>query len=361
MSKVIIFVTMSLWDEPHRGRHHYANLLSRRHTVIWVNRHLGSNEKGVKPGIKHINDGLYVLDVGKQVLPTRIDNRLNINNWFRLKLLQREMKRLNIGSPDVVWCYDFQGIQFVKSYSGRAVCIYFCNDWFGEWAYLRYERNLTSSVDHVISISPKLSSRFKTTNNNSYFVPHGLWLPEVTPEYRKKPKPDTLGYIGTLNNTIDVEFLEALIEKTGLDLLLAGPIIEATPSKTEELHKLINNPRVTYLGNLKRREADGARALIDIFLLPYVRGSVRDWGFPIKYFEYLGTGKAIISTNCMQWPDIYRDTVNIYLDYNDIRMFVNQVYQQWNEDSFKKAIELSRKSTWEQRVTTISELINVEL
>lgn len=361
MSKVILFVTMSLWDEPHRGRHHYANLLSRRHTVIWVNRHLGSDENGVKPGIQHIKDGLHVLHVGKQFLPARIDNRLNINNWFRLRLLRREMNRLNLGDPDVVWCYDYKGIQFVRAYSDKAVCIYFCNDWFGKWVYLRFEKTLASTVEHVISISPKLCARFESINQNSSFIPHGLWLSEVKPEYRKKLQPEVLGYVGTLNDTIDVDFLEKLIVETEFVLLLAGPIIEAAPSKTEALQKLINHPRVKYLGNLGRREADDARALTDILLLPYVKGTVREWGFPIKYFEYLGSGKVIVSTDCMEWPDSFFDTVHIYREQDDIRMFLDQVYKQWNEARFDNAIELAKQSTWERRVDTISKLIDIEL
>jgi len=54
--KLIIFVTMSLWDEPHRGRHHYANLLADNNTVVWVNRHYAWREfKKRDKGLKHVN------------------------------------------------------------------------------------------------------------------------------------------------------------------------------------------------------------------------------------------------------------------------------------------------------------------
>jgi glycosyltransferase involved in cell wall biosynthesis len=368
MSKVILFVTMSLWDEPHRGRHHYANVLSQRHTVLWVNRHLGPDEKGVKPGIQHIKDGLYVIHVGNQILPTRIDNRLNINNRFRLQFVRREMKRLELGKPDVVWCYDYKAIQFINAYRDNAVCIYLCNDWtgewtsrFGEWACPMHEKKIASSVDHVIAVSTKLCTRFTSINNNVHFVPHGLWLPEVTPVYVKKAQPEILGYIGTLNNTIDTDFLEKILDDTGLELLLAGPIIEASPSKTKALRKLIDHPRVRYLGNLGRQEADAARAVPDVLLLPYVKSIVREYGFPIKFFEYLGTGKFIVSTDYMEWPDLFRDSVCIYREHVDIRACIAQGYNLWDQDCFNNAIELSRKSTWEQRVNTISELTSVEL
>ncbi|NTU69967.1 hypothetical protein HGB13_04075, partial [bacterium] len=133
MAKVIIFVTMSLWDEAHRGRHHYANLLCRNNTVIWINRNIRRGEKKVKTGIEHIKDGLYVLHTGRQLIPTSFDNRLIFNNWRRLRLFKKEIKFLGIRNPDVIWCYDYKGIPFINAYKDKSVCIYFCNDWFGEW------------------------------------------------------------------------------------------------------------------------------------------------------------------------------------------------------------------------------------
>lgn len=362
MAKVIVFVTMSLWDEPHRGRHHYANLLSDRNTVIWINRHLRPGEQDVRPGIQHIKNGLYVLHAGKPLLPTRLDNRLNINNRFRLRLLRRELARLNIKSPDVVWCYDHKGAPFVRAYGGRAVCLYFCNDWFGNWtSYPRHEKTLASIVDHVFAVSPKLCARFEPLNRNTHFVPHGLWLPDATPVYSKKPRPETVGYVGTLNNTVDTDLLEKIINETECDLLLAGPIVEASPPKRAAFQRLINHPRVKYLGDLGKREADHARSLVDVLLLPYVKNIVREYGFPIKYFEYLGAGKPILSTDYMTWPDPFCDTMHVFREQDDLRTCIAQAYQRWNEDCFNNAMALARKSTWECRVATISELIGVAL
>lgn len=368
MKKVLIFVTMSRWDEPHRGRHHYAMLLSKRNTVIWVDRHLKPEEDCVKYGLEHIEDGLFVLHVGKQIFPARLDDQLNINNCFRLRLLRREMKRLNIGIPDVVWCYDYKAMPFVKAFKHQSVCIYFCNDWFGEWTHRfgtwaspMYEAKLASTVNHVISISPNLRDRFIPLNPNSHFVPHGLWLPEGRPVFRKKKQPEIIGYVGTLNNTIDIDFLQRILDETEFKLLLAGPVIEASAFKKIELERLIRHPKVKYLGNLDRRGADNARSLMDVLLLPYCKGKVREWGFPIKYFEYLGSGKVIVSTECMEWPTEFCETVHIYRKHDDIQMCIDQAYQQWDEDRFNHSIKLACKSTWEKRVARVSELIHVEL
>ncbi len=368
MAKVIIFVTMSLWDEPHRGRHHYANLLSQHHTIVWINRNLMPGENEVKPGIQHIKDGLYVLHTGKPFLSKRLDDRLNLNNWHRLKLLQRELKLLGMGSPNVVWCYDFKGLPFVEEYKNQATSIYFCNDWFGEWtsrfgkwAFPMHEKRIASTADYVITISPKLCLRFTPFNKNVFFVPHGLWLPDKPTAFGKKRRPEIAGYIGTLNDTIDINFLWKIVEATDLNLLLAGPIIEASPPQIEAFHRLIGYRRVQYLGNLGRSDSDDARSQCDVLLLPYSNSRVREYGFPIKYFEYLGSGKPIISTDYMEWPAPFRGTVNLYRNEDDLQSLVSQVYRQWNDDTFRSAVELAGNSTWGHRVETISELIGVAL
>ena len=54
--KLIIFVTMSLWDEPHRGRHHYANLLANNNMVIWRRCHYSWREREKRDkGLEHVN------------------------------------------------------------------------------------------------------------------------------------------------------------------------------------------------------------------------------------------------------------------------------------------------------------------
>jgi glycosyltransferase involved in cell wall biosynthesis len=372
---VIVFAVRSLWAEPHRGRHHYATLLSERHRVLWVNRHLHPGEPEGKVGLERVSEGLQVLHAGwlppflrliRRCRPLHL--RHNLDNRLRVRLLRRTLNGLGSASPDVLWCYDFKGVPFVREYKNRAFCLYVCNDWFGDWSSRlgnwsvpRYEWNLARLADCVIAVSPKLQARFAAHNPRSYFVPHGTWPTAQRPEYVHKPKADTAAYVGTLNNTVDVSFLERILRETNLQLHLAGPIVEYADAQARAFEKLIQSRGVKYYGNLDRHKAEAVRAKVDLLLLPYKRNRVREYGFPIKYFEYLGTGKPIVATDCMEWPEPYNGFVHVYHGDSPLQVWLEDVYEQWDQSRFSDALSLAEQCTWEFRVQEIGKLTGLKL
>jgi hypothetical protein len=247
---LIVFVTNSLWNEPHRGRHHYANVLSGTHKVLRVNRQICLGENSTSPiGLEKIHGNLLVLHTGRAILPERINNHLNWSNHVRLALLLRTITA--IGYPDIIWIHDYKATQFARHFRGSAITLYFCNDYFGEFAYKRYEAQLASLVDCVFCTAPRLQERLSKFSPNVAFVPHGVWPSLTPPEFQKKAKPSIVGYIGTLRNVIDVPFLHKLVTHTDLELYLAGPIIECSKEREEEFSALFRSDRVTLLSAKK--------------------------------------------------------------------------------------------------------------
>lgn len=359
--KFIIMVTMSLWDEPHRGRHHYAMALSERHEVLWVNRQLSCKEAGhARTGLEKISDNLSVLHTGRSALPGRVDERVNWNNFVRLRLLRKELSML--GNPDIVWIYDYKAIQFAKYYQEKAKIIYFCNDYFGEYAYKRYESKLSKKVDYIFVTAPKLFDRLKIYNTNCTFIPHGVWLSGKKPEFRKRKKPETVGFVGTLGSGVDRGYLQKILEETDLRLVLAGPIVECTPTDRDEFEALIRHPRVEYLGNLSRIEAQKAISKLDICLLAYAVDQAQSgYRFALKYFDYLAAGKPIIATPYFEWPEPYAEFVSVYDGKSEMKEFITSVYSNWNSEQFERAVQLAHQCSWANRVREVGEIIGVDL
>ena len=357
----LIVVTMSLWDEPHRGRHHYAMALSEKHRVLWVNRQLAWREVGsVKIGVEKINENLSVLHTGRSILPGRIDYRLNLSNIVRLQLLKKTLP--NFGMPDIIWIYDYKATQFAKFFQEKAKIIYFCNDYFGEYAYKRYESALSKKVDHIFVTAPKLLDRLKIYNSNCTFLPHGVWLSGQKPEFKKKAKPESIGFIGTLGTGIDCDLFRCIMEKTDLRLILAGPIVECTQTEKNEFETLFCHPRVEYLGNLSRAEAQKEISKLDICLLAYsVDHPQSGYRFVLKYFDFLAAGKPIIATRYFEWPEPYAEFVSIYDGKSDLKEFITSVYLNWNSKHFAKAIKLAGQCAWGNRVREVGQIIGVSL
>lgn len=358
--RLIIIVTMSLWDEPHRGRHHYAMALSEKHRVLWVNRRLNRRDAGsAETGIEKVTDNLSVLHTGRSILSGRIDHRVNWNNIVRLRMVKNKLSI--IGKPDIVWIYDYKAIPFAKYYREKAKIIYFCNDYFGEYAYKRYESKLSRKVDHIFVTAPKLLDRLKIYNTNCTFIPHGVWLSGNKPEFRKRTKPETVGFVGTLGSIIDRSYLQRILKETDLRLVLAGPIVDCTPTARNELKALFRHPRVEYRGNLSRTEAQKAISKLDIGLLAYTVDHVRSHGFSLKYFDFLAAGKPMIATPYFEWPGPYDEFVSVYDGKSDLKEFIESVYSSWDSEHFTKALQLANQCTWDHRVREVGEIIGVDL
>ncbi len=359
-SKLIVFVTNSLWNETHRGRHHLAQVASASNAVLWVNRRYTFRDKASKAGLEQAGDGLYVLHTGKSLLPRRIDLKYNWDNRMRLKMLDRALKHFfHRAEPDLLWIYDYKGLPFVQNYSGVPK-LYYCNDFFGDYAYERYEKALASAVNCVFCTAPKLKDRLADYNENCHFLPHGVWLPNATPNYVKKGWPETVGYIGALRWCIDLSFLKNIIDQTDLRLILAGPIIECTNAQEKALRDFLSLPKVEYLGNLSREQIWEQMANIDIGLLPYLVNHKLSHNFVIKYFDYLAFGKPIIATPYFEWPEPYGNFVSVYKPGTDLKSFIDEVYARHNQEMYNAALSLAAESTWENRFKRICELMRVD-
>jgi len=353
-------VTMSLWNEPHRGRHHYAAALSKKHQVLWVNRRLYGGESGPTDGeVESVSESLHVLHTGRSLLSPRIDERLNWNNRRRFSWLLRVLQAL--GDPDMIWIYDYKAIQFACWFKGKATTLYFCNDCFGEYAYKHYEVKLAKIVDYVFATAPGLRDRLLPYNSRSFFLPHGVWLPDHAPVFTKKIKPEVVGYVGVLREVVDIAYLEKIVEETDLKLVLAGPITECSSSFRKKLEILFRNPKVDYLGDLSPGEQKKVIAQLDICLLPYVCNALLSHGFSIKYFDYLAVAKPIVATPYFSWPSPFGEFVDVYDGRSDLREFFAVVYSNWDLSRFTRAVELAGASTWDHRVRTVGEMINMDL
>ena len=358
---LIIFVTMSLWDEPHRGRHHYANLLSKTHKVIWVNRNLKKGENDTRKGLEHIKEGLYVLHTGYPVIHPRLDARLNLNIRFRLELLNKELQRMNEKSPDLIWIYDFRSKDFARRYRSHARSIYFCNDYFGESAYKKYEKKLAEYVDNVFCTAPKLAQRFRDINQKTLFLPHGTDIPDINPRIKSDSKPSKIGYVGTLREQIDVKYLQRIVNSTNFKLILSGPIINCSSQKRKNIENLIRHHRVEYRGDLGRSDAFATINELDICLLPYEKTFKTQHNFVIKYFEYLSLGKPIVATPYFDWPEPYGNYVMVFNETEMTEELFHKVYDAWTLAKSNEAISFTKKNTWKHRIDEISGYVGMQL
>ena len=353
---------MSLWDEPNRGRHHFANQLSTNNNVIWVNRKLDRTDNPNNfIGLEKINSNFSVLHTGKSwlpnFLPRRVDELVNLNNHLRLKILNTFLKQINF-KPDLIWIYDYKAINIAKSFNDKIKTLYFCNDFYGKSAF-KYEFKLLKLVDYVFSTDQRLQVVFNNYNSNLYYIPHGSWPVSSQPIFEKKNEPESIGYIGTINDTLDINVFSMLLEKTKLKIIIAGPFSECNNERKVFFKNFFKNKRVKYHGNLEQKDRELVIKKLDICLLPY---HPKVNGFALKFFDYISFGKPIFSTKYdFPWPSNYKKFIRFYNDEINIDNFIFNMYKSWDTNHFNDAISLSKKSRWSDRVYQISKNLNMKL
>jgi teichuronic acid biosynthesis glycosyltransferase TuaH len=93
---------------------------------------------------------------------------------------------------------------------------------------------------------------------------------------------------------VDLPLLAAVVDR-GVPLAIAGPIgIDGTDDP--DLKALLRDPRVDYLGNLAPQELAREINRSTVGLIPYLLNEYTSGVFPMKVYEYLGAGLAVVST-----------------------------------------------------------------
>jgi glycosyltransferase involved in cell wall biosynthesis len=356
-----IFITMSLWNEPKRARHHYVDAIikeSSNNRVFWVNRPYLHTDSHISQGIEKIGNQLFIFHLGLSILPKflprTLDEIFNIDFFKKRKLLFLFLDSLNV-TKCVIVCFDYKGRRILNSFQPTNFKIYFCNDFFGFLPKILYQKSIARCVDAVVATDPRLVTYFERFNEKVLFLPHGLWYSDKI-YYKKNKVLKKIVYSGTLNSSIDYSFLNFILIDLNIELHLIGPIIEIDKKSKILLDSLLTNSKVIYHGHVS--DLALRNSLIedcDICLLPYLEEFN---GFVLKYFDYLNLGKPILSTKFNTfWIPEYKKYVYFW-DYNyNAEDNFNNVFSSYSEDVFEEMRSLAFKSSWEIRLNSLNNFI----
>ncbi|MGB5099206.1 MAG: glycosyltransferase family 4 protein [Methanothrix sp.] len=167
-------------------------------------------------------------------------------------------------------------------------------------------------------------------------------------------------YIGAITKNRGIELLVQACSDLHrrypwLRLLLLGTYGEGISEQTSHL---ISESDFITLKEIPRRDIPRSFADIDLFVMPYnpleiYMNSIT----PTKFFEYIGTGKPIISTKCESIRDIGSDGSIMYVDY-EIVDFERKMERlicspKLREEMSIKLLAIREKHTWKERADRI--------
>jgi glycosyltransferase involved in cell wall biosynthesis len=201
-------------------------------------------------------------------------------------------------------------------------------------------------ADVVFTVSRDLASRLGHGRDGVRWIPNGVdigrfeSLTGVPDELAGLPTP-ILGYVGTLQERVDVDMLLAAARQfAGASLVLVGPMV--SPAHFSRLSGL---PNVHLLGAQPGHRVPQLIGAFDVCLLPHVDDAFTRSMDPMKLYEYLAAGKPVVASG-----PVSESVRGLVRHADDSETFVSALRDAVGEDDAAAQLcrrEFARSRSWD--------------
>ena len=292
-----------------------------------------------------------------------------LNNLILLPILRWQLRRLGFRAP-VLWTYTPHAAEFVGRLGERAA-VYSCVDDFASAkglvsprAISRMEQRLIRSVDLLIVTSPALYDSKKAGARRVELIPNGVDVEHfakaadaslpVAGGIADLPHP-IIGYVGRINYWIDTALLGRIArEHPEWSVVLVGPVDELA-----EMAPLKGLANVHVTGRVAYEVVPDYLRAFDVCVNPYVLDGMAEHCDPLKVYEYVASGKPIVSVD-MPAARQFDGQIEISSNADEFSSLVELLLEQPNSNAAEQ-MTAAREHTWEARFEAVSSVLSMLL
>ncbi|MCL2384000.1 MAG: glycosyltransferase [Oscillospiraceae bacterium] len=162
-----------------------------------------------------------------------------------------------------------------------------------------------------------------------------------------------IGYYGALAKWFDYEAVKKSAEKhPNYAFILIGIEYDGSLKKS----KLLECKNVYYIGKVKYNELISYSANMDLLTIPFLINDITESTSPVKLFEYMATGKPILTTDMRECRK-YK-SVKIAKDHEEFASMIPEVIELINDREYRELlIQEAKENTWSKKADSILELL----
>lgn len=319
----------------------------------------------IKP--KEFGDHLYRISLPLFPFAFKWSGIARLNQRRYNTMVARACQRLDIALP-ILWISHPSYLD-VTGHASDVCLIYDCVDEFTAYplmtdaareGLLAREHELADKADLIFCVSMKLKEKMDKWGHcqKSYYFPNATSL--VPHRYHKKgnldePGPQELmlirrpiiGMTGVLNERVDFGLIAELARKRlGWSFVVIGPFADG-PIDVRSIQTLQQLPNVHLLGPRPHDRLPMYIRSFDVCIIPYVKNSLNEHCSPLKMYDYLASGRPIVSSDISE-AVLLRQVVRVANSAAEFEKQIEESLAESDSESSRRII-MARSNTWEIR------------
>jgi len=302
-----------------------------------------------------------------------IFQRLNIG-WIKIqldKVLETNNFRLN---SLIIWVTDpFQ--EEYLSIRDRILTVFDCYDEYADQSHnsvfrtkrelLERERRVLQRVDLTFVVSELLYENKKPHARAIQVIPNAVDISHfgkaagnstiLAKDILHIPHP-IIGFHGNLSDRIDIDLLDWLAERNKeWSFVLVGGKDDYMKNK-QILMEFAEKENVYLLGNKPYQDLPRYLKAFDVCLIPFREDDLFSLSCsPLKLYEYLATGKPIVSTN-LPGVSHFHSLIRIAGNKETFEQHINEALQE-KPELHEERIKISEGHSWKKRAEEVIRIL----
>jgi len=286
-----------------------------------------------------------------------------LNDMLAVLLIKFYMRIFLIKNP-VLLLYNPRFAPAIGKLDESLVCFDYVDDlteftgvpkWFERYLDLAiYKADLVFVVSQVLfeKVADKKKERVFLLTNGVDVDHFSKALKDVElPSVLERMRRPAIGYVGVLEDWIDFRLLKSIAARyRDYSIVLIGP---AHPRVRKDVEELGSFPNVFFLGKVSYETLPNYLKGIDLCIIPFKINNLTQAANPIKVYEYLASGKRIVSSAI---PEIEKlDVVKIARNMDE---FTSRISESLSEPADAvRFLKIANLNTWDQKARDMLSLI----
>jgi len=382
---IVCFAPSDWWGMNPSCTTHIMQSLAQDNRVLYINpfssdllggrskkgfaRRLARKFKSLCKWLRRPQENLYVFS--PVFLPIQgkwpFDALNNALLWLQLKMV---CKTLGMSHP-ILWVENLRSADMLDWFH-PSLTVYHVSDLFSDCTYSsnrdilqRRERLITERSDVLICVSKELHQAKSAEARRVFYLPHGVDF-ELFRAAAEGPQPELpqlqgidgpiAGYFGTLTALNDIELIDDCASRLPhVSFVLGGQVTGG------DYEALARRPNVHLIGRVPYEQIPALCARFDVCLLNWKMSPWIRHCNPLKFFEYMASGKPIVSVPIAEIEANYSDLVSIAATHEAFCEAIERELQQDTPERAARRIAAADEHSWTRHGEKLSKIIADEL